>query len=212
MTAPANDNFADAQVVTGNSGTVTGTNVDATFEAGEPDQQHGDGEVSIWYSWTPAAGGSAQIDTIGSAIDTVLCVYTGPDLADLVLAASDDDSGGSATSKITIDVVGATTYWIRVNGYDSSEQGDVTLHWAWTAPPPAPANDNFAAAITLSGDTGTVTGYNTSATLETGEPDPPTPYTGDKSVWWKWTAPTVGILDVSLSGTAFSAVLDVFTG
>src|SRR6185436_1507806 len=34
---PANDNFASAQVLTGCSGTVTGTNVASTKETGEPD-------------------------------------------------------------------------------------------------------------------------------------------------------------------------------
>ena len=34
--APANDNFNNAQVITGGGGTVTGTNVNATTESGEP--------------------------------------------------------------------------------------------------------------------------------------------------------------------------------
>jgi hypothetical protein len=48
--APPNDAFAAAETLSGPSGTVFGTTVDATAEAGEPRSMplnH-----SIWYAWT----------------------------------------------------------------------------------------------------------------------------------------------------------------
>src|SRR5213593_4436723 len=51
-TAPNNDNFAAAQAITGTSGSITGTNVEATKEAGEPNHAGNAGGKSVWYSWT----------------------------------------------------------------------------------------------------------------------------------------------------------------
>ena len=44
---PANDDFANAQLISGASGSVTGTNVGATIESGEPNIQDGEG-ASVW--------------------------------------------------------------------------------------------------------------------------------------------------------------------
>ena len=53
----------------------------------------------------------------------------------------------------------------------------------------APANDNFANAINLTGTTGTQTGTDTiGATLEVGEPNPG----ASNTVWFKWTCPADG--------------------
>ena len=61
-----------------------------------------------------------------------------------------------------------------------------------TAPTP-PANDNFSAAQQLAGNTGRVTGTNSGATKETGEPShSPDGNAGGKSVWYRWQAPANG--------------------
>ncbi len=69
---PANDDFANAAVLTGVSGQITGTNVDATAEPGENGW-----EKSVWYSWTAPESGVFYFDTHGSSFDTILWVYTG---------------------------------------------------------------------------------------------------------------------------------------
>lgn len=51
LDAPPNDNFADATSINGNSGSVNGTNVNATREAGEPNHADANGGVSVWYQW-----------------------------------------------------------------------------------------------------------------------------------------------------------------
>ncbi|HEY2261796.1 MAG TPA: fibronectin type III domain-containing protein [Streptosporangiaceae bacterium] len=61
--APANDNFASAQVISGASGSVVGTNVGATVEPGETTIQDVRGGASVWYKWTAPADGSYQFDT-----------------------------------------------------------------------------------------------------------------------------------------------------
>ncbi|PYS97791.1 MAG: hypothetical protein DMF65_10900, partial [Acidobacteria bacterium] len=82
-------------------------------------------------------------------------------------------------------------------------------------PPPAPtgppANDNFAAATTLQGAAGTITGDSTGATREAGEPvHPASP--GGRSVWFNWTAPASGSATFDTEGSSFDTILAVYTG
>src|SRR5689334_2492969 len=80
--APANDNFASGQVLAG-FGTVSGTNVLATFEAGEPVShiQSATAARTVWYNYTPAATGLTYVSIVGQGGTTALamnvCVYTG---------------------------------------------------------------------------------------------------------------------------------------
>lgn len=90
---------------------------------------------SAWWKYTPAASGVAQFDTIGTrpttgTTDTEIAVYTGAAVNALAKIASDSDSGGSATSKITgLAVVAGTTYYLQVgsnNGGAMAYQVNVT--------------------------------------------------------------------------------------
>jgi len=63
--------------------------------------------------------------------------------------------------------------------------------FAGSAPAAAPANDRFASAQPISGETGSVSGNNTEATAEPGEPSH-TGWDAAYSVWYRWTAPTTG--------------------
>jgi PKD repeat protein len=134
--APPNDDFANAEELSGNTGTVEGTNVGGTAEAGEPDHAGSTPTHSVWYAFTPGAG-SVTVDTLGSGFDTVLGVYTGADVAHLTEVTSNDDADGSTVqSQVTFDSVVGTTYWIAVDGHfdgSSGETGDIVLNWAFTA-------------------------------------------------------------------------------
>ncbi len=93
LSQPPNDNFANAIELTGVSGSVTGTNVDATKEPGEPDHADKNGGKSVWYSWTAPETGAVYFDTHGSTFDTVLAVYTGSSVNGLTQIARNDDDG-----------------------------------------------------------------------------------------------------------------------
>jgi hypothetical protein len=82
--APANDNFANAQITTGDSITVAGTNVNATTEPGEP----GPGGASVWYAWTVTHGGVVQLDTCGSSFSPSVVAYSGSSINTLTPLAS----------------------------------------------------------------------------------------------------------------------------
>ncbi|HEX8294574.1 MAG TPA: NF038122 family metalloprotease [Pyrinomonadaceae bacterium] len=78
--------------------------------------------------------------------------------------------------------------------------------------PARPANDNFADALPLSGASGNYVGGNVWATREPGEPATQAGFTGDKSVWFVWTAPTTGTAVFDTAGSGFDTTLGVYTG
>ena len=133
---PANDNFASAQVVSGCSGSVNGSNAGATRESGEPNHSpdNGGGNRSIWYQWTAPATGSVTFTTAGSLFDTVMGVYTGTSVGSLsTVGKADDNSTNDKTSSVTFNATAGTTYRIAVDGYNNSgsggDFGPVTLNW-----------------------------------------------------------------------------------
>ena len=66
-----------------NRGTGRSSNLKATVERGKGEPNHAGvyGGASMWATWTPSASGVATFSTVGSAIDTVLAVYTAKDPA-----------------------------------------------------------------------------------------------------------------------------------
>jgi hypothetical protein len=135
-TPPANDNFSNAQVIAGCSGSVTGTNVSATKEVGEPNHSpdNNGGTRSVWYQWQSPSSGSTTITTAGSSFDTVLAVYTGTAVSSLTLIGKNDDvSSGDQTSSVTFSASAGTVYRIAVDGYNNNgsggDVGSIMLNW-----------------------------------------------------------------------------------
>lgn len=126
---PANDMFANAQVISSASGTSAGSNTAATKETGEPNHAGNTGGKSIWYSWTAPAAGAVTIDTIGSSFDTLLGIYTGTSVAALNVVASNDDAAGGLQSKVTFTAAAGVTYRIAIDGYNAAN-GSIKLNWS----------------------------------------------------------------------------------
>ena len=124
--APANDNFANAQALSGTTGSVTGSNVGASQEASEPSFLEELGGASVWYTWTPASTVLAVFTTAGSNFDPILGAYTGNNVATLTEVATDDDFGDTLNSQITFVAHAGTTYRIAVDGY-GGEMGSILL-------------------------------------------------------------------------------------
>src|SRR5439155_1328962 len=138
--APANDNFADAVVLSGDDASRLGdTNVGATLEAGEPTTIGGiTAGASVWYRWTAPATGQVRLDTVTSTYDTLLAVYTGSAVGTLSEVASNDNGKDGLTSSVSLAVTGGTTYRIRVDGW-SGFTGTINLHLRELLPGPPPA-------------------------------------------------------------------------
>jgi uncharacterized repeat protein (TIGR01451 family) len=73
-----------------------------------------------------------------------------------------------------------------------------------------PTNDDFANAVALSASSGSTTGTNRLATLQSNEPAPVG--SSGRSVWWAWTAPAAGQVSLNTTGSNFDTRLDVYTG
>ena len=78
---PANDDWRQAQPLTGDFGTVTANTTQATVEPGEPNHAGSLPSHTVWYSFTASSDGPIEFDTFGSLIDTVMGVYTGTNVA-----------------------------------------------------------------------------------------------------------------------------------
>jgi Calx-beta domain len=134
-TAPANNNFINAQTITGCSGTVNGTNILATKEPGEPNHEPGGnpGGASVWYQWQAPSTGSVTINTTGSSYDTLLAVYTGNSVGGLTsIVKNDDIAAGNTASSVTFNATAGVVYRIAVDGYNggsSAATGNIVLNW-----------------------------------------------------------------------------------
>ncbi len=206
---PANDSFASAAHISGASGTATGSNVNATKDAGEPIHAGNRGGKSVWWSWTPTVSGFVTIATTGSSFDTVLAVYTGTSVGALSLVAANDDSGRSCQSMVGFNAVAGTTYSIAVDGYDGAF-GSIALKWTESLGS-APANDSFAGAVALTRSSGTVSGSNRFASKQAGEPVH-AGKAGGASVWWKITPNRSRRVRLSTAGSSFDTTLAVYAG
>lgn len=145
---PPNDDFAAAQLLAGDHGSVNGSSVGATKEPSEPDHAGDVGGASVWYRWTAPATGTLTVDTCNSNFDTLLAVYTGADAAHLIAVASNDDGAPACGlgSQVAFSVNGGTTYDIAVDGFDG-DWGEFVLAWTRTNPPPPPPQPPTNTAI-----------------------------------------------------------------
>jgi photosystem II stability/assembly factor-like uncharacterized protein len=144
---PPNDDFANAQTLSGETASATGTNVGASKEVSaapsEPNHAGNDGGASIWYRWKATLNGTVTIDTAGStlpgggALDTLLAVYVGDSVRHLARVSSNDDAPGLLTSRLSFTANAGDTYRIAVDGYDvgagaGPAKGSVQLHLSQT--------------------------------------------------------------------------------
>ncbi|HEV2836081.1 MAG TPA: NF038122 family metalloprotease, partial [Pyrinomonadaceae bacterium] len=106
---------------------------------------------------------------------------------------------GGVVRPITSNDVNA----LNIFGYNSN---------AVPAPTP-PANDNFSAAQTISGCSGSVNGTNVGATRESGEPNhSPDNGGGNRSIWFSWQALGSGNVTFTTAGSGFDTVMGIYTG
>ncbi len=229
--APDNDDFADREALSGPLPiAVSGSNVEATKEDGEPLLPFGKGRT-IWYEWEAEMTGFITVGTCDTAFRTELEVYTGTALNELatVPGAFDDGPGCPnplSGSRETFMAEAGTTYVILVDGDGfylppsppPSGEGAISLRVETTSPP---ANDDFDDAASLVGAVNeepngnriyfaSQQGHNWGATKESGEPshggDP-----GGASVWYSWTPSESGVARLSAC-CGRPRLLGVYTG
>lgn len=134
--ASGSDNFSNATIIPATCSPATqslvntGSNVGYTKEANEL-PTNTIYQKTVWFKFTAPSTTSYNFKTVGSSFDTLLAVFSGTILTNLVLLASDDDSGGSNTSLLNVNLTSGQQYYIQVSGYDGAS-GNYTLTTSYT--------------------------------------------------------------------------------
>jgi hypothetical protein len=106
---------------------VRSSNLNATKEPGEPELAGNPGGKSVWWQWQAPRSGPVTISTKGSSFDTLLGIYTGTSILNLVLAgANDDDADGGLASVKTFEAQAGINYQITVDGVDGAS-GEIVM-------------------------------------------------------------------------------------
>ncbi len=173
---------------------------------------------SVWWEWMAPTNGELTVDTIGSDFDTLLAVYQGektiftPPGTDIKLITWGDNNAPEQYPFLDVCVLGVVpgrAYKIQVMGNETDGYGKVVVNVSFNQ---GPANDMFTNRTILpSIDKITVTGDNMHASSEDDEPKHAGLNNG-KSVWWEWTAPQTGPVQISTSDSDFDTLLAVYTG
>src|SRR6476646_1148721 len=124
--APSNDSFSAAEALPAElPASGSGSTLEATKEAGEPDHAGNPGGHSVWYSWTPSVGGPVGISRDAgcfSGIDPLVAVYTGSAVDALTPVASSHGfpppSCFGEGPQVEFDASPGTTYRIAIDGRD----------------------------------------------------------------------------------------------
>lgn len=208
----ANDLFADAILVNSFPVTFVTNNFGATGEAGEPSHaRYGGGDTdsqSLWWKITSANSGLLSISTQGSGVDTIIAVYTGTGVGNLLEVGQDASNGYSEILDLTVSA--NLEYFVAIETYPG-EEGAITVAFDYSVVA-GPSNDNFDRAIAITGDSYTITINNTYATQEFGEPDHDSSDGDVRSLWWTYTPAADGAMSLSLEGSDQDTVLAVYTG
>jgi hypothetical protein len=125
---PVNDAFENATTVPGVRGLTTGTNYDASWEAGETGHDGSSGQSSVWFTWTAPSDMAASIDFVVAPGSTKLAVYTGASVDALTELAHTYGYYDNDTPPAAWSAVGGTTYHIAVDANSIwSDTGSFTL-------------------------------------------------------------------------------------
>jgi hypothetical protein len=184
---PANDNFADRLLLNGLAETISG---DTTVASAEPDEpvppDSGTwSRQTVWYEYEAPVSGVLTLAPMGPQLKHVVGVWRGAALEDL------EWIGYSSPFPpfVQLHMTAGERLILMVDGINWNT-GPFQFWYELTV---SPANDNFANAAVLTGESATDAGSILAASGETGEPLP----TGDsapRTVWWRWTAPAAGRL------------------
>jgi hypothetical protein len=217
---PANDDFTDSIAIpSALPQTVSGTNVDATGEPGEPNHFappfSTGARASVWYTWTATADGPIRINACANngPEPTVIAVYTGTDVASLTPVA------WFQSCRDYFDATNGTTYRIAADiSCGNCPDSPFSLTVRQANPPP---NDDLANAQVIAGDSiQDVAGTTVDATTETGEPNHivtggpagPPDIGPPASVWYSWTSgPSGGSVTIDGCNPAGGSIA-VYTG
>ena len=175
---PVNDDFAEAAVLEGESGSYDGSSAGATLELGEA---FGGMAATTWFRWVAPDDGRWQFEASGRRV----LVFEGDAIAALRLV------GTWPSSMVPVSVGAGREYRIAVAEGDAAGLvGDYKLWWYPRTYTIEGYNDAFEEARSQ-GDVASseyIVDVDSASTVEPGEPAE----TGVRTKWWEWEAPEDG--------------------
>jgi hypothetical protein len=111
------DTFEQALTAKGTNGNyiVGGIAQYLSREPDEPDHAGITGHGSVWMKWIAPNDGTVTFNTQGSGYDTLLAVYTGSTLSNLIEVASNNDYDTNTYSRVDFTVSANTEYYIVID-------------------------------------------------------------------------------------------------
>jgi subtilisin family serine protease len=156
--------------------------------------------ASVALSWlSPSTNGGANISDyiVEYSVDGTLWTVV--------------NDGVSASLSATVTALtNSTTYQFRVKAVNTAGTGAAS-NIVSARPFALGANDPFAGGIALLGNAGAVVDSTLLATREVGEPSHGG-VGGAASIWYRFTAPSNGVLSVTTQGSNFDTLLGVYSG
>jgi len=210
---PANDDFANAQVIGPQLPVkLQATNEFSTAQAGEPG--HGGigptAHYSSWYSWTAPTSARVRIKSCSRTFNARLGVYTGA-AVNALTEAGESPLYAPHCSKI-LNAVAGTTYRIAAAG--GTQEGEYGTFELDVHVLDIPANDNLSDAQAFSPELpSSINGSTTDASYEDSEPshdDDSSQKTA--SVWYRWTAQSADAIIFSACSQTEATRVAVYSG
>ncbi|MCC6576343.1 MAG: hypothetical protein IT228_03275, partial [Flavobacteriales bacterium] len=164
---------------------------------------------SLWYTYTAAADENIILSTcgVGTAFDTRISVFTGPDCNTLSCYTLSDDFGGACTNRSQLEFFAQAgqTYYIAVHSPAPYYDGAFELQVGCGAVCPRPANDDCTGAqpITsypMDGSGISTTGDNTCAQNDAFTSC--TPVLNNQGVWYTFNSGVNSVHRLTLLGNA----------
>jgi PKD repeat protein len=202
QTAPPNDDFNNATVVSALPFTDNIDTTGATAAADDPGACF-QSSASVWYSFTPSQNGVITASSVNSNYDAIISIYTG-ERGNLQFV----NCNGAGNPPVTFTATAGTTYFFMVT--DCCGSGG-HLAFNLTAPQP-PANDNFASATQIGALPFSDKVDLTAATVESGEPAPTCFNESPQGTAWYSFTPTVSESVTTSDDASFGVGEETYTG
>ena len=174
---PANDDFAAATAITGETGSTEGSILGAGMESGE---WLGSAAATVWYRWT--APRSAEFTFTAQGRHHAL-VFVGDQVANLRLVSSFPTNDAHLSARAGVE------YRIAVAAANGREvEGKFTLSWYADTPASGTNHLDRAGELPAQRSARASVGIDGLSNVQYGEPIE----TGVRTNWWTWQVPSTG--------------------
>jgi hypothetical protein len=195
---PANDNFADAEVISSIPFTTTVDMTDTGSEPGEPFSCFS--PQTVWYSFTPTQTMTIHVDTLGGAVNGLVGIYhaTGSGISNLQYLAC---IGFGSSSPFLAEA--GQTYYLQAS--PNGGTGTIQINLQQVFPP---TNDIFANAEVVTSLPFSASPDMTDTTFELNEPN--NCGLSQPTVWYSFTPTQTMSVSVDTLGGTVNGIVSVY--